>query len=344
MNTYEHLSGAERRSIERGIHAGLSMRTIAKRLGRSPNTVSEELRRNPVAGTYTARKAIQKARVRRKRSKIQCLKVATDTNLKAYVTRHVAEEQSPESISARLKNVDTELPYASTKAIYTFVHSVHGRQIDRHLYARRVRKKSGPKRNRPVSQDGRRMIDTRPRHIEKRLQFGHFEGDFIESGGDGKGSLLVLVERKTRYPFLAYTEDRSTEHVNRLMGRMLDGVPVRSLTLDNDISFRRHEALSELLRALVFFTHPYTSQEKGTVENRNKVIRQHIPKRTDLSQIPPHEIRRVEEWLRTRFMVCLGGRTPEECWDIEMEKHGTRARTKKAASVRAITSLTECPA
>ena len=344
MRNYEHITDPEQRSIERALKVGLSGRAIAKRLSRSPNTIADEIKRNSVNGEYVARKAKLKAYVRRRNSKVQCMKVALDPSLKDYVSEHIRAEQSPQGISTRLKYIEQELSYTSTKAIYKFVHSVHGRKIERYLYSKRVHTKSGPKRKSSVSRDGRTMIDKRPHHVEKRLQFGHFEGDFVESGKDGKGSLLVLVERKTRYPFIAYTEDRSTGYINALMKNVLTGVPIKSLTLDNDLSFQKHEELSELLQTLVYFTHPYTSQEKGSVENRNKAIRQHIKKRTDISKIPLEEVLRVEEWLRTRFMVCLSGRTPQEAFDIEMKYYKNYAKTKKSTPSRVIESLTACPA
>ena len=172
------------------------------------------------------------------------------------------------------------------------------------------------------------MIDKRPRSVEKREEFGHFEGDFIESGKDGKGSLLVLVERKTRYPFLVYTEDKTTAHINALVAGTLGAVPVRSITLDNDLSFQKHKELSELVGAVVFFCHPYCSHEKGTVENRNRCVRRYVQKRTDLSSVPVERFKEIETILRTRYMKCLNFKTPEEALKIEIEK--ARGRTKKS--------------
>ena len=82
------------------------------------------------------------------------------------------------------------------------------------------------------------------------------KGDFIESGKDGTGSLLVLVERKTRYPFLVYTDNKSTAHINALVATTLRDVPLKSITLDNDLSFQKHIELSALLDAIVFFLSP----------------------------------------------------------------------------------------
>lgn len=339
--TYEHITDAERRSIERGLHAGLSCRAIANRLSRSPNTIAVEIRTNRVNGIYTARKANHKASVRRKYAKVQCMKVAMDKQLKRYVIRHIVDEQSPQGISRRLKQIDTVVTYASTKAIYKFVHSVHGRQIERHLYSRRVKKKGGPKRTTVrVGEQSKRRVDTRSVRANRREEFGHYEGDFVESGKDGTGSLLVLVERKTRRVFVRYVADRGTTAVNTLLASTLAACVVRSVTLDNDISFQKHETLSQLLVAPIFFTHPYTSQEKGAVENRNKAIRQHFPKRTDFSWVSAGDIARVERYLNTRFMVCLDGRTPREVWEREVAKEECRAKrdTMKKHAARVVSS------
>ena len=152
------------------------------------------------------------------------------------------------------------------------------------------------------------------------MEFGHFEGDFIESGKDGKGSLLVLVERKTRYPFIQYLEDRSTRNVNRLVQEMLKGVPILSLTLDNDLSFQKHRELSELIEAEIFFCHAFASHEKGTVENRNKSVRRYLKKKTDLSKVPEETLLFVQEKLRNKYMKCLGFKTPKECFETEIRK------------------------
>lgn len=316
---YTHIVESERRRIERAVESGKGVRAIALMIGRSPSTVSEELTRNSVRKKYVRQKAELKARLRRKQSKLQCLKVAMDPELKMFVTREIERDQSPESIAGRLRKVETQMQYASMKAIYKFIHSPHGRTIEKHLYSKAVKKKGGLRRGeRKTSIDGRTMIDKRPRHVENRKEFGHFEGDFIESGTDGKGSLLVLVERKTRYPFLVYTENKTTVHINRLVAKTLAHLPVQSITLDNDLSFQKHRELSHLVGAAVFFCNPYHSWEKGTVENRNRVVRRYVPKRSDLSQVADERFTEIEQMLRTRYMKCLNFKKPQEVWDTEM--------------------------
>lgn len=320
MSEFNHFDLAERKRIERFLRKGKSLRWIAEALGRGVSSISDEIKRNSVNEIYDAEKADHKAYVKRRQSKVQCMKVVTDQDLRQFVTEHIIDEQSPEGISGRLKHVKKDIQYASTKAIYKFVGSVYGRKIEHHLYSNSVHKHGGPKRGTPITIDGRITIDERPKNVEKRLEFGHFEGDFIESGKDGKGSLLVLVERKTRYPFLMYLEDRTTANVNKVIGTLLRDYPVKSITVDNDISFQKHEELSELIEATIFFCHPQSPHEKGTVENRNKAIRRYVKKRSDLSSFSVEYFKMVEHKLRTRFMTCLKFKTPEEALNIEMQK------------------------
>lgn len=310
----------ERKKIEKWLQNKESLRQIANKLGRSAGTVSEEIGSNSVNGIYTAQKARHKAYAKRHGAKRDCLKVAMNSELKRYVIKKIKDDQSPEGVSGRIKEVEKGLPCVSAKAIYKFIASPHGRQIEKHLYSKAVKRKPGKKRGLSVSIDGRIMIEKRPKNIEKRKEFGHFEGDFIESGKDGKGSLLVLVERKTRYPFLAYLEDRGTQSVNNTVGQLLVGLPVKSLTIDNDLSFQKHEELSNLLAADIFFCHPHAPHEKGTVENRNKAIRRYVKKKVDLSSLPREYFKTVETKLRNRFMKCLNYLTPREAFEKEILK------------------------
>lgn len=329
MNEFIHISLYERQRIERYLRAEKSLRFIACKLGRSVSSISDEIKQNSTRGIYDAKKAHHKAYTKRKYSKIQCMKVVTDSNLQKFVTDNLKEDQSPEGISGRLKYVEKGIRYASTKSIYNFVYSPHGRQIEKHLYSKAVHKKSGPKRGKSVSIDGRTMIDERPKKVDKRREFGHFEGDFIESGKDGKGSLLILVERKTRYPFLRYLEDRTTKSVNGLVGEMLSSAPIESLTIDNDISFQKHKELSELIEAEIFFCHPQSPHEKGTVENRNKAIRRYVKKRSDLSSYPKEIFSFVEERLRNKYMKCLNYKTPKEEFKKEIQKINMKKTAKR---------------
>jgi IS30 family transposase len=194
-----HITKEERRSIERYRRDGKGIREIARRLGRSPGTISAEININGTKGTYRADRAHEKARLRRKNAKVQCLKVAMDPKLKAYVTAAIEDNQSPESASGRIRYHEPAIRNVSTKAVYKFIHSPHGRNLERHLYQKRVKRRGGRKRGTRAPSDTTKVsIETRSKEANERLEFGHLEGDLIESGKDGTGSLLVLVERLRR--------------------------------------------------------------------------------------------------------------------------------------------------
>jgi IS30 family transposase len=320
MSKFQHFCLYERQRIERYLKQKKSRQFIADKLERSKSSIVDEINRNSVNGIYDAKKANHKAYVSRRESKIQCLKVSTNLELRDFVETNIEVDQTPQGISGRLKNIEKKIEYASAKAIYKFVYSPLGRNLERHLYSRAVKKRGGPKRGRSVAIDGRTMIDQRPKIVENRLQFGHYEGDFIESGKDGKGSLLVIVERKTRYPFLWYIENRDTAAVNHAVSELLGPYPVKSLTIDNDVSFQKHAELADLIDAAIFFCHPQSPNEKGTIENRNKAIRRYIKKGSDLSKFAPSHFAMAERRLRTHFMECLGYKTPAEAFMQELKK------------------------
>lgn len=340
----KHIDLAERRAIERAIKNNKGVNEIARLRKRAKSTISDEIRLGTKDGIYRAVYANKQARKRRREAKQQCLKVAMDPELKEYVTQKLKDNQTPEAISGRIKTKDTHISYASPKAIYHFVHSSHGGPLEHHLHRRRVKRKGGPKRGAKRACDAtKHMITERPLYIEDREEFGHYEGDFIVSGIYGMGALLVLVERKTRRVFVVRVIDRSAEAVNALIGTMLASMPIRSITLDNDISFVKHEALSALIRAEVYFTRPYTSQDKGSVENRNKIIREFIPKGSNISLVSDETIRTAEKHLNTRYMKCLGWCTPLEVWDVEVKqwhREQAHARVRKNAPC-AVGSLSE---
>lgn len=333
---YSHFCLYERQRIERYLRKKRTLQFIADKLERSKSNIWYEIKINSTNGRYNAQKAHHKAYVARKYSKVQNLKVATNIELREYVEIQIRDDQSPAAISGRIKNVETHLQKTSTKAIYKFVYSVYGRQIEQHLYQNAVKKRGGPKRGTSITIDGRISIEKRPKSVLAREEFGHYEADFIVSGKDGKGVLLVIVERKTRYPFLMYLEKRDTLTVNLAIEKLLHGLDVKSLTIDNDISFQKHEALSELLDAVVYFCHSFASHEKGTIENRNKAIRRYVKKKSDLSKYSLSHFEMVQDKLRTRFMECLGFKTPKEAFEMELFK---QQKTPQFNGVKLIKSM-----
>jgi len=143
------------------------------------------------------------------------------------------------------------------------------------------------------------------------FEYGHWEGDFIVSKRNTQ-VLLVLVEKWSKVKRLMLLPNRNNEVVNAAIASLLDGYTVKTLTLDNDIAFRKWRELESALGASVYFCHPYHSWEKGLVENTNRWIRVFVPKRTDLSSYTAEDIRAIETWFNHLPSESLHGATPYE--------------------------------
>jgi len=309
---YQHIKKAERLEIAILLEKNYKIREVAGALKRSPNTISREIKLNSVKGKYDPHKADHKAYAKRKYSKYQGMKITGDKRLRDYVEENLKQDWSPEEVAGRLKEVDKHIKYASRGAIYKFVYSVYGRLLEQRLRYKGKRRKR-PKRQKVSQLKNRVFIDKRPKIVAKKQRYGDWEGDFIVSGKSDKGVLIVLYERKAMYVVIRRLMTRSCAVVNRYVNEMTGGfVYFNSLTIDNDISFRKHEELSGLLGAPVYFCHPYHSWEKGGVENINKLIRQYIPKGSDISKYNDGYIREIETKLNSRPRKGLKYKTPLE--------------------------------
>ncbi len=309
---HKQIKKAERLEIAILLGKKYSLTDIAKALKRSKGTISDEISRNSVNGIYDPEKAQQKAYFRRKYSKYQGMKIVSDFTLWKYVETKLKQDWSPEEIAGRLRNIEKGIKYASRGAIYKFVYSVYGRQLEKRLRYNGRGKKT--RKYQKVSQlENRSFIEKRPEITNKRQRFGDWEGDFLESGRRAMTAVLVLRERKGRYSILEKIQNKSPILVNQKMMEMTATInDIKSLTLDNDIAFRKHERLSVMLDTPLYFCHPYHSWEKGGIENENKLIRQYLRKGTNLNQYSKQTIRKIQDKLNNRPRKCLDYKTPLE--------------------------------
>lgn len=308
----KHFSYEERVKIETLLAIGYGKRKIGREIGRPKSSICGEIKKNSVRGIYTAKKAHIKARQKRWRAKRQVLKVAINKNLRSYVEEKLKRFWSPEGISGRIRYVETQLPYVGKDAVYAYVKSVYGRNLEQFLWYKNKKRKYG-NNNKTCQLQERIFIDQRPKSIDDRRFFGDWEADFIVSGRKGKGALLVFVERKSRYVIIFKMENRRVATINYVLYALLGAhLTVNSLTIDNDICFRHHKEMSRIMGAPIYFCHPYHSWEKGTVEKINQLIRIFIPKGTNISRVKNKKIVWVQNILNGRPLKCLNYRTPEE--------------------------------
>lgn len=307
------------------LEKGYSLRTIARTLKRSPNSISYEKKGNSTKGIYDPKKANLKAYVKRHNASFRGIKIVSNKSLRVFIEDCLIDEQSPKAISGRLKYQEKDLPYVSKNTIYDFLDSPYEKLIRE----KRKKKKYRRKKKKKTKLKDRKFIEKRPVSANKRLRVGDCEADFIVSGKSGKGILLVVVCRKLRMAFIEQILDVTIDNVHTAFARIQKRFPeMRTLTLDNDILFQMHKTLEKMLRVKIYFCHPYHSWEKGSVENVNKYIRKYIPKGSDISQYDSEYISLIETKCNERFMECLQYATPSE----RLEKY--RLNVKKQCSGR----------
>jgi len=300
---YKHISFEERFVIEKMLRKKNTIRNIAELLGRSPNTISYEVKKNVVSGIYTAKKASHRAYVKRWRSKRTCMKVAMDGFLTRFVEKKLREKWSPKQISGYL---DREYGITcSDKAIYKFINK---RGLDYLLFWSWNNKKTGRKKGSwNTANDGRKRIDSRPSVIG----VGHFEMDFIVSK-QSKYVLLVVTDIVTKHTMIEILPNRKHTTVSRALSGMFCGHRVESITTDNDIAFNCWKTLEKQLDTTIYFTDPYCSWQKGLVENTNRWIRCFVPKKRDVSSVTNGEIQEILSFINDRPREVIEFRTPRE--------------------------------
>lgn len=297
---FRHLSYEERVVIAILQKEGYSIRDMARVLARSPNTISYELQRKKVRGEYIVSKAQQKTYLKRYLSKRTSLKVVLDTALQRFVIEKLKSGWSPERIAGYVRRQNV---IVSKKAIYRFVRS---RCLERHLF-HRGRKRKKKERCSHKRDEGKRYIESRSILDGS----GHLEADFIVSKWNTV-SLLVIVDRHTRYVKIRKLPNRKHATVSRAFLEILTDLNVKTLTVDNDISFSHWRKLEAILGAPIFFCHPYHSWEKGLVENTNRWIRVFVPKKRGIQTVTLDECRSIEEYLNNTPRQCLDFQTSYE--------------------------------
>ena len=305
---YDHLCYEDRVKIEHWYKQGKSIRYIARELGRSPNTISYELKHLQVSGEYIAKKASVKAYQKRYYARTMSNRVARDKVLRAYVDEGLEKGWSPGEIAGSSTLQSSPVRAVSKRTIYRYVT----------LYAlqHKLYFKGKPKRRKAMYRRG--LIGER-KWIEERIlrdEVGHYEFDFIVSPtkSGSKSVLLVAVDTLSKQTKIELLPNRTRVELTKALERMFSGVVVKTILTDNDIAFTHWKYFEELLGAPFYFTHPYHSWEKGLVENTNKWIRHFIPKKTDLRTVTDEKILQVLTYLNDRPRQILGYKTANEVY------------------------------
>lgn len=322
---YKHLTIEERACISKFKEMGLSLREMARLLGRNVSTLSRELKRNSYKTSvnysvtrYSPTLANNKYKERRLNSHRPITATPKAIN---YIKEKIELHWSPDQIVNR---IDTGKPndFPSLTTIYRWIHLGFIPKINiKHL--RRKGKFKRPAETRGKFNLGK-TIKKRPKEVYKRNTFGHWEADTVISGKidnytlKSKYCFVSLAERKTRLYLVKWIPNRKEESVTNAIIELLKGLPdeaVKTITCDRGKEFAGWKRIEKELNTNMYFADPYCAWQKGTNENSNGLLREFYPKHMDLSKTNEKEVQEVLKLLNNRPRKCINYKTPQELFD-----------------------------
>jgi len=318
MEKKPKLTLEERERIFGWLHEAKSLREIGVLLSRTHTSISREVKRNrnQNSGEYVPciaqKKADKRARVQREKAPLK------DPEVFVYVRRKLRMGWSPETISGRLP-IDIPGKKICVESIYQYIYTPQKHpheQLFQHLVLHR--KKRMKKHGRKVQSTripGRIGIEERPEVVVFREVFGHGETDLMEGIRSDKKVVSVTVERKTRYTKLTLLPNKTARLKTQAVRQDVSDLSLKTMTTDNGTENTNHQDWS----APTYFTTPYHSWEKGTVENTIGRLRKYIPKKTSIAHLTLDELRYIEWEMNNTPRKCLQFRTPLEALTTELE-------------------------
>jgi transposase, IS30 family len=305
------LSDAERSEISILLKRDCSFREIAQALGRSPNTVSYEVKTNSVNGVYDPLKAKAKSRASRRSRRYQWRKIEHHPALRTFIIEKLSPPNhwSPDSIAGWLKHEQSELPTVGKDQIYAWLYSSYGQPYCQHLLSKHYHPKHQNKnKTERVMIPDRVSITERPPTVEDRQEPGHWEGDTVVSGKRtrSKAALAVAQERTTRFIGATLIPNLKPESFTNATNDMLTGKRALTLSLDNGIENKQHKGITDATGTAVYFCDPYSSYQKGGVEHANKMLRRYLPKGCDLNNFTQAQVDDFVDRINRKPRRCLG--------------------------------------
>ena len=317
--SYTHFTLEERKYLQQLLAEGLSFRKIAGILERSPSTISREVKRNQAKYRphgksdnkywYNHWRA-NNLYIRRRREQNRAALVP-DTDRWDYVIAGLKAFWSPEEISERWHKMNPLEKPICVSTIYRYIKLGKFPEITAKKHLRRRGKRMLPRNANYNSIQPDRIIPEWPDAIRNRIRIGDWEGDTVY-GGVGKGLLVSLVDRKTRFLRIGLLERRTSDGTRLVIEKLLKGLPVKSVSLDNGSEFSEFRKLEESLSTLVYFAEPHKPWQRGTNENTNDIIRFFFPKGFDFRTVTDDDIQLVENIINNRPRKCLDWKTPAE--------------------------------
>jgi transposase, IS30 family len=344
---YQHLSERERYKIEALLEGKKKAREIAVILRRDVSTIHRELKRGTISRLQTELNEKRQYRanvgqadyLRQGKNKERSLKIGKDNRLEEYLRiKLVNDKFSPDVIIGEIKKLGLEFKgMICVKTLYNYIEGgIFSGISNQNLWEKRKKKKRKYKAVSRVNSKNRqcRSIEDRPIKVNNRSEYGHWEGDTVKGPRGTKTSLFTLTERKTREEIIIKIKQATQEAikaaVDGLEAKYGDNFKVKfkSITFDNGVEFLGWQSLeisildSTKRRTIIYFAHAYSSWERGTNENQNRMIRRFIPKGKNIASVSNEAIERIEYWINNYPRKILGYKTAEQMRQEYLQNNG----------------------
>ena len=337
---YTHLSERERYKIEALLEGKKTLSEIALLLGRNRSTIHREIHRGTIQRlkiNWSRIDRIKKYRanvaqadyIKRCRNKERSLKIGKDRRLEEYIRLKITQDRfSPDAVIGEIKTKGLKFEgMICTKTLYNYIDAgIFSGISHKDLWQKRRRKKRSYKTVVRVTTRNRRAqsIEERPERVNDRSEYGNWEGDTVKGCKGSRSALLTLTERKTRQEIIVKISQATHEAVQSALDKLeikLGSefkVKFKSITFDNGSEFLNWESLEASIlkesdkRTTIYFAHSYSSWERGTNENHNRMIRRFIYKGLSIDGFSDEEIKKVENWMNNYPRRILGYNTPNQ--------------------------------
>ena len=294
------------------------MRKIAAILERSPSTISREIKRNKTKNKpkrsdnpywYNHWRAQILYTCRRRTNKLHAFKL--DTDEWDFIVDGLNKFWSPEAICGRWKKLFPNRKPLHFSTIYRYIARGLFPDIQRKTHLRRRGKRIQTRNANYNTIQPDRIIPEWPAEIRDRSRIGDWEGDTVY-GGIGKGLLVTLVDRKSRYLKMGLLQSRNADETRKVIQKLLNGLPAKSISLDNGAEFSEFRELESALTAPIYFAEPHKPWQRGTNENTNDIVRFFFPKGFDFRTISQEFVDIISDLINNRPKKCLDWKTPAE--------------------------------
>lgn len=354
LKKYTHLSERQRYKIEALLERKIAIKEIARVLGYSRSTLHREIRRGTISriqSDWTEKKkyranVAQANYTKRCPNRERSLKIGKDRQLEAYIRSKITQERfSPDAIIGEIKIKGLKFEgMICTKTLYNYIDAgIFSGVSYKDLWEKSKKKKRPYKTVVRVTTRNRRAqsIEERPERVNDRSEYGNWEGDTVKGCRGSKAALLTLTERKTRQQIIMKVSQATHEAVQSALDRLETQlgsqfkVKFKSITFDNGSEFLNWESLEASVlkkadkRTTIYFAHSYSSWERGTNENHNRMIRRFVYKGLNIDGFSDDEIKKVESWMNNYPRRILGYNTPNQATETCLQAN----RVKDLGSV-----------